>query len=129
MCRSVKMYPACGLVVWRCWARGSLASCEVNIPDVLVNKLQCKVLLTKVTVTMPDSLGEDRSHISSKSPGDRDQVPVLRAVPSGEQREPLFLNSTREDTYGRLWLGDPTIHWTQEARLWPHTQHSIPGCP
>lgn len=85
------MYPTCGLVVGRCWARSSLASCEVNIPAVIVNKLQCKVLLTKVTVTMPESLGEDRSHISFKSPGDRDQVPLLRTVPSGEQRESAFV--------------------------------------
>lgn len=101
MCRSVKMYPACGLVVWRCWARSSLASCEVNIPAVLVNKLQCKVLLTKVTATMPESLGEDRSHISSKSPGDRDQVPVLRAVPSGEQRESAFV--PQQYQRGHIW--------------------------
>lgn len=91
MCRSVKMYPICGLVVGRCWARSSLAPCEVNIPAVLVHKLQCKVLLTKVTVTMPESLGEDRSHISSKSPGDRNQLPILKAVPSGEQGGSAFV--------------------------------------
>lgn len=71
MCRSVKMYSTCGLVVGRCWARSSLAPREVNIPAVLVHKLQCKILLTKVTVTMPESLGEDRSHISLKSPGQK----------------------------------------------------------